>query len=101
MQRKKNKKDIKKDVNERHIEFYDKTLDMLEFILAECARDIRHAEFEFLDMPKNTAAAIDFLISSIGKIQKGQRLALGLDNEYVKNEEPEINIIEGLAKDKI
>ena len=44
---------------------------------------------------------VDFLISSIGKVQKGQRLALGLDDDVVVNEEPEINIIEGLCEGKI
>ena len=50
---------------------------------------------------KNSIATIDFLISAIGKVQKGQRLALGLDNEFIANEEPEINIVEGLKKEKI
>lgn len=43
---------------------------------------------------------MDFIISSITKIQKGQRLALGLDNEMAENEEPQINIIEGLSEEK-
>ena len=44
---------------------------------------------------------MDFIISSITKVQKGQRLALGLDNEMAENEEPQINIIEGLCEGKI
>ena len=52
-------------------------------------------------MPKNSIATIDFLISAIGKVQKGQRLALGLGEETTENIEPVINIVEGLDKEKI
>jgi len=94
-------KTIKIKVNQKHLEFYDKTLNILEFILDECKREIKYAEYDFLDMPKNAITALDFLISSIGKIQKGQRLALGLDDELPQNEEPEINVVEGLTEKKI
>ena len=93
--------DIKQKVNQKHIEFYDKTLSVLEFMLDEYAREIKYAEFEFIDAPKNSLVMIDFLISAIGKVQKGQRLALGLDDEIVVNEDPQINIIEGLCEGKI
>ena len=59
------------------------------------------AEFEFIDAPKNSLIMIDFLISAIGKVQKGQRLALGLDDDVVVNEEPKINVVEGLCEGKI
>lgn len=77
--------DIKQKVNQKHIEFYDKTLSVLEFMLDEYAREIKYAEFEFIDAPKNSLVMIDFLISAIGKVQKGQRLALGLDDDVVVN----------------
>ena len=93
--------DIKQKVNQKHIEFYDKTLSVLEFMLDEYAREIKYAEFEFIDAPKNSLAMIDFLISAIGKVQKGQRLALGLDDDVVVNEEPKINVVEGLCEGKI
>ena len=88
-------------INERHVAFYDKTLSVLEFLLNEFEHDIKYAEFEYLEIPKNTLATLDFLISAIGKLQKGQRLALGLDDEVKLNEEPEINIVEGLNEEKI
>ena len=91
----------KKEINEKHINFYDKTLSMLEFILDEYSRELTRTDIEFLDMPKNSIATLDFLISSIGKVQKGHRLALGLDDESVENIEPVINIIEGLCEEKI
>ena len=91
----------KKDVNEKHISFYDKTLSILEFILDEYSRELTRADIEFMDMPKNSVATLDFLISAIGKVQKGQRQALGLDEENVENVEPVINIVEGLSEEKI
>ena len=94
-------KDKKQEVNEKHIELYDKTLSVLDFLLTEFAHDIKYAEFEFLEVPKNTLATIDFLISAIGKVQKGQRLALGINEDMPVNEEPKINIIEGLSEEKI
>lgn len=99
--KKKDDKLLKKEVNEKHIQFYDKTLSILEFILDEYSRELTRADVEFLEMPKNSIAVIDFLISAVGKVQKGQRLALGLDDEKLENVEPEINIIEGLAEEKI
>ena len=94
-------KNIKEETNKKHIVFYDKTLSVLEFILDEYSRELTRADIEFLDMPKNSVATLDFLISSIGKVQKGQRLALGLDDGGTENTEPVINIIEGLCEEKI
>ena len=94
-------KEKNKIVNEKHIEFYDKTLSILEFILEEYSKELTRADIEFLEMPKNSIATLDFIISSITKIQKGQRLALGLDDEAVEYSEPQINIIEGLTEGKI
>ena len=96
-----NIQELKKTINEKHIKFYDKTLSILEFILDEYSRELTRADIEFLEMPKNSIATIDFLISAIGRVQKGQRQALGLGDEEVENTEPVINIVEGLDKDKI
>jgi hypothetical protein len=94
-------KNIKEEVNQKHIEFYDKTLEILRFILDEYSRELIRADIEFLEMPKNSIATLDFLISSIGKVQKGQRLALGLDENKFEDTAPQINIVEGLAEEKI
>lgn len=91
----------KKDINEKHIKFYDKTLSILEFILDEYSKELTRADIEFLEMPKNSVATLDFLISSIGRVQKGHRQALGLDDEKYENIEPVINVVENLNKDKI
>ena len=67
----KNSKEKNKMINEKHIEFYDKTLSILEFILEEYSKELTRADIEFLEMPKNSIATLDFIISSITKIQKG------------------------------
>ena len=93
--------DLMQTVNDKHIKFYDKVLSILEFILDEFSRELTRADIEFIEMPKNSIATMDFLISAIGKIQKGQRLALGLDDINPENIEPQINIVEGLSEEKI
>ena len=94
-------KNIKEEVNQKHIEFYDKTLDILGFVLEEYSKELVRADIEFLEMPKSSISTLDFLISSITKVQKGQRIALGLDEEEFEDTSPQINIIEGLSECKI
>ena len=91
----------KNEVNLKHIEYYDKSLEILKFILDEFSREMTRADIEFLELPKNTISTLDFLISSIVKVQKGQRLALGLDEEEFEDTSPQINIVEGLCEEKI
>lgn len=91
----------KLDVNSQHIIFYDELLKILTFTLEEFSRELTRSDIEFLEMPKNVIATFDFLISSIGKIQKGQRLALGLEENNTEDTSPVINIIEGLSEEKI
>ena len=101
---KSNKKDVESEkeiVNQKHIAFYDKTLEILGFILDEYSRELTRADIEFLEMPKNAVSTLDFLISSIGKVQKGQRLALGIDDIENVDTSPQINIIEGINETKI
>ena len=92
---------IKQNINQKHIDYYDKTLNILEFILEEFSKELTRADIEFLEMQKNSISTLDFLISSIAKVQKGQRLALGLDEEEYEDTSPQINIIEGLSEEKI
>ena len=97
----KNNKNTKEIINQKHIGFYDKTLEILSFILEEYSRELTRADVEFLEMSKNSISVLDFLISSIVKVQKGQRLALGLDESEYEDTSPQINIIEGLNESKI
>ena len=91
----------KQEVNQNHIKYYDKVYETLSFILDEFSKELVRADIEFLEMPKNSIATLDFLISSIVKVQKGQRIALGLDEEEYEDTSPQINIIEGLSENKI
>ena len=91
----------KQNVIQKHVEYYDKTLEILTFILDEYSKELTRADIEFLEMPKNAVSTLDFLISSITKVQKGQRLALGLDEDEFEDVSPQINIIEGLSESKI
>ena len=54
----KNSKEKNKMINEKHIEFYDKTLSILEFILEEYSKELTRADIEFLEMPKNSIASL-------------------------------------------
>ena len=94
-------KNKKEKINQDHINFYGKTLKILEFILEEYSKELTRADIEFLEMPKNAVSTLDFLISAIAKVQKGQRLALGFDEENLEDTSPQINIIEGLSEEKI
>ena len=91
-------KNLKKRVNDKHIKFYNRTLSILELLLEGIETDIRQADFDSLEVPKNTIATIDFLISSIGKVHNGHSLALGLDDDKLENLEPEIILLKGLLK---
>ena len=97
----KNIQEKKRNVIQKHVEYYDKTLEILTFILDEYSKELTRADIEFLEMPKNAVSTLDFLISSITKVQKGQRLALGLDEDEFEDVSPQINIIEGLSESKI
>ena len=91
----------KNEINQKHILFYDKILSSLEFILENFTQELARTDIKYLEIPKNTITTMDFIISSIGKIQKGQRLALGLDVEEFEDTSPVINIIEGVNESKI
>ena len=100
----KNEKDIsqkKKKANLNHIKFYEKIFEILMFILDEYSRELVRADIEFLEMPKSAISTLEFLISAIIRIQKGQRLALGLDENEFEDTSPQINIIEGICEEKI
>lgn len=89
------KSDLRDMVNERHTQIYNKLLDNIEYLLDEFSRGIINSDYEPTDIPKTTIATLEFLVSSIVKIQKGHRTALGLDNESDTVIEPQISVIEG------
>ena len=92
----------KLEINNRHIEMFNKSLDGIELLLDGILNDLRYYDQSFLELPKSLISALDFIISSLTKIQKSQRQALGLDEEALTQEvEPEISIIEGLNYSKV
>ncbi len=90
------------NINCRHVELFDKSLSGIELILDGILDDLKNYDESFLDLPKTLVSALDFIISSLTKIQKGQRLALGLDNEVLSEDiEPKISIIKGVDIKKV
>ncbi len=89
-------------INNRHVDIFNKTLDGIDIILDGVLYDLKNYNDSFVDLPKSIITVLDFVVSAIVKLQKGQRLALGLDNEIVSDEiEPQISIIEGVDINKI
>lgn len=88
--------DEKVEVNKRHIALFDRGLDIVEYLMQKYLEEIEQGTGK-----KATACNVDFLMSAITKAQKGQRLALNLDNEDDGEKEPEILIVKGIDVDKI
>ncbi len=92
----------KKLINDRHINVFNKSLDGIEQILDGLLVELGFYADSYVELPKTVITTLDFVVSSLVKIQKGQRLALGLDNEIISDDiEPEISIIEGIDLKKI
>lgn len=89
-------------INNRHIEVFNKSLDGIEQILDGILSELGLYAESYIELPKSVITALDFVVSSLVKIQKGQRLALGLDNEILGDDiEPEVSIIEGVNINKV
>ncbi len=102
MTRKTKKEKIKSGVNERHIKIYDKLLDNIEYLLEGFSRGITNVEYELTEVPKSAISTLDFLVASVVKIQKGHRIALGLDDDQPEEgNEPKISFIQGVDFKKI
>ncbi len=102
MPRKTKREKIKLGVNERHIKIYDKLLDNVEYLLEGFSKGITNVEYELTEVPKSAISTLDFLVASVVKIQKGHRLALGLDDESPEDgNEPKISFIQGLDLKKV
>ena len=102
MPRKAKKENIKSNVNERHIKIYDKLLDNIEYLLEGFSKGITNAEYELTEVPKSAISTLDFLVASVVKIQKGHRIALGLDDDLPQEgSEPQITFIHGVDIKKV
>lgn len=93
--------DSKEKINQQYVDYYNKILETLSFILDEYTKEMIRSDISFLDMPRNSLATLDFLVGAVTKIQKGHRLSLGLNENEYEDISPQINIIEGLKEEKI
>lgn len=101
MKSKKIKKD-KTEISEHHLRLFEKSLEGVETILDGFLYDLRSYDESFLNLSKNSMGVLELAISSLLKIQKGERLALGLDENVSDIEvEPVINVIEGVDLKKV
>lgn len=98
-------KDIKNnkiEINEHHLRLFEKSLECVEMILDGFLYDLRSYDESFLNLSKNSMGVLESAISSLLKIQKGERLALGMGEEDLDIDvEPVINVIEGIDLKKV
>lgn len=91
------KKNDKTEINEHHLRLFEKTLEGVEMILDGFLYDLRSYDESFLNLSKNTLSVLDSVVASLLKIQKGERLALGMGEDVLDIDiEPVVNIIEGV-----
>ena len=84
--------------NTLHSELYDKGLEVAELLLNMYLQELKSGK----KTKKATAYNLDFVMKAIAAAQKGQRLALNIDDKDVlKDVEPEIAVIQGISLDKI
>jgi len=96
--RKSNKKASSKPVAKKGVDYNNEHLKMYE----DCAKIIRALTKLYLKSNiEPDAGELQKLVAAIEKIQKGQRVSLGLDKESNEVELPVINIVENLNKDKL
>lgn len=95
-------KNNKSEINEHHLKLFEKSLEGVEMILDGFLYDLRSYDESFLNLSKNSIGVLESAISSLLKIQKGERLALGMaDDEADVETEPVINVIEGVDLKRI
>ena len=100
--KKKHLKTNKVEINERHLRLFEKSLEGVEMILDGFLYDLRSYDESFLNLSKNSMSVLESAISSLLKIQKGERLALGIsDDDTEIDVEPVINVIEGVDLSRV
>lgn len=87
--------------NQRHNGLYEKATDIIDFLLDQYIEEIPRIKAGEVKKGKATPYSLDYLLNAIQKLQKGQRLALNIDDGDIVDDEPEVLIIEGLDIDKI
>lgn len=88
-------------VNALCIDLYNKGADIIQGLLAQYNNELSMGDVS-KGQARATAYNVDMLMSGLTKIQKGLRVAYGVDdNGKLYEKEPEVLIIEGFDKDKI
>lgn len=91
----------KLQVNNMCIDLYNKGADIIQGLLAQYSGELAMGNVS-KGQARATAYNVDMLMSGITKIQKGLRVAYGIDEKgNVYEKEPEVMIIEGFNQDKI
>lgn len=83
-------------INENHIQLYEDGLEVVKDIL-EAYKNTMQSDSKKKVNPFN----LEKIFSCIEKAQKGQRLALNIDEEKPEDKEPEVHVVEGLDFKKI
>ena len=82
--------DEKNKYNKKHLSLYDFALLLVEKIMKDYLDDFNDIE---TTEKKAKPQALDSICNCISKAQKGQRLALGMDEEINNFDFPQINTI--------
>jgi len=82
--------DKKNKYNKKHITLYDFALMLVEKLMCDYLEDFNNPETV---EKKAKPQALDSICNCISKAQKGQRLALGMDEQIEDNELPQINTV--------
>ena len=83
-------KNEKEKYNKKHLSLYDFALLLVEKIMRDYLEDFNDTE---MTEKKAKPQAMDSICNCISKAQKGQRLALGMDEMTEDNDMPQINTI--------
>ena len=80
----------KEKYNKKHLTLYDFALKLVEKLMSDYLEDFNNPE---TIEKKAKPQALDSICNCISKAQKGQRLALGMDEQIEDSELPQINTI--------
>lgn len=93
--------DAKKKVNADCIQLFQKGASVINTLLENCATELKDKTIT-KGQARATAYNVDLLMSGVTKVQKGLRVAYGMDDDgKLYEKEPEVLTIEGLNTDKI
>ena len=84
------KNNEKDKYNKKHLSLYDFALLLVEKLMKDYLDDFNNIE---TTEKKAKPQALDSICNCISKAQKGQRLALGMDEEIEENSMPQINTV--------